>query len=178
VSPLGQAKKRFDRNLFKCPAALSKDILVRGNEWRIYMVTMLDVPQEKLIEGVAAELKKVNLIKPPMWASYVKTGVHKERPPIRKDWWYVRAASVLRTLRVRGPIGVSTLRVKYGGKKNRGMKPGAYRPAGGNILRKVLQQLEKAGYAKAVIKGGHKGRIASPQGIALLDRVAAKLAKK
>ncbi len=133
-------------------------------------MSILDVPQNALIEKVAEKLKTVDSIKPPEWAAFVKTGVHKERQPLRDDWWYMRSASVLRTL-LNGPIGVSKLRVKYGGRKNRGFKPEAFRRGSGNILRKIFQQLEKAGFAKQN-KEGHKGRVITPKGISLLEKTA------
>ncbi len=57
------------------------------------------------------------------------------------------------------------------------MKPEEFRKASGNIIRKVLQQLERGGYARAAQKEGHKGRIATPKGISLLDKAAAQLKK-
>lgn len=138
------------------------------------MATIYDIEPAELIEKTAEELKKCENIKPPQWVDFVKTGAHKERPPRRSDWWYIRAASVLRTIYKRGPIGVSKLRTKYGGKKRRGHKPEEFRKASGNILRKILQQLEKQGLVKQVEKGVHKGRIITPKGKSLLDKVASK----
>ena len=120
------------------------------------MATMFNVSPQELIEKVKEDLKKINEIHPPSWAPFVKTGLHKERAPSQEDWWYIRAASVLRFISVRGPIGVSKLRKKYGGKKDRGVRPSRFRVASGNILRKVLQQLEKAGLAKQAEIGVHK----------------------
>lgn len=139
------------------------------------MAKIHDVPQDELIERTAGELKNIPEIKPPEWAMFVKTGVSKERPPIRSDWWYVRTASVLRKLYLQGPVGVSKLRKKYGSKKNRGFKPEHFYKASGNILRKALQQLEKAGLAKKVDKGIHKGRIITPKGASVLNQVASKI---
>jgi len=137
-----------------------------------------DVAPEQLIKRVAEELKKETLIQPPEWATFVKTGVHKERQPTQDDWWYVRAASVLRKIFALGPIGVSKLRTIYGGKKNRGARPERFYPASGNILRKILQQLEKAGLAKQTEKGVHKGRIVTPKGHAMLEAAASILLKE
>jgi hypothetical protein len=39
------------------------------------------------------------------------------------DWWFVRAASMLRKLYLRGPIGVSRMRKFYGGRHRPGMSP-------------------------------------------------------
>jgi len=139
------------------------------------MVTIYDVNPNKLINKAAEELKNVESIKPPVWAKFVKTGVHKERPPVEKDFWYKRSASILRKVYILGPVGVSKLRVKYGGKKNRGTKPEETRIGAGNIIRKILQQLEKAELIRQTEVGVHKGRIVTPKGKKLLDGVAKNL---
>ncbi len=140
------------------------------------MATVYDVDATALITAAAKELKEQKIIQPPAWAPFVKTGMFKERPPVDADWVYLRAASVLRTVYCMGPIGVSKLRKKYGGKKNRGVgKEHSYMGAG-NILRKILQQYEKAGFVKHVQKGVHKGRIVTPKGISFLDKIATRLA--
>jgi len=126
---------------------------------------------------VADALKKVDAITPPAWNGYVKTGVHKERPPADKDWWYMRSASVLRTVSQKGPIGVAKLRVKYGGRKRRGHKPAHFFRGSGNIIRKVLQQLEKAEFIKQDEKSGYKGRVITPKGRSLLDKIATSVQK-
>lgn len=136
---------------------------------------MNDVDPTELIEEVAKELSKIKDISPPSWAIFVKTGASKERPPAREDWWYVRAASVLRKVRLKGPIGVSKLRIFYGGIKNRGYAPEVFKRGSGNILRKVLQQLEKAELVKKDKKGVHKGRVITPKGIKLIDNAAKKI---
>lgn len=138
-------------------------------------MTIYDVPINELIIKAAEELKNIKDIMPPSWADFVKTGAHKERPPVQKDWWYIRAASVLNALNKLGPVGVSKLRAKYGGKKNKGYKPERFCKGSGNIIRKILQQLEKAGLAKKADKGVHKGRIITPQGLALLGKAAAAI---
>ena len=139
------------------------------------MTTMYDVDAQELIKRAAQELKKLPDVKAPAWAPFVKTGMHKERPPADSDWWYVRVASVLRTVYRLGPVGVSKLRTKYGGKKNRGVKKEHAFRGSGSILRKALQQLEKAGLVKFAEKGVHKGRIATPKGKSFLDKVAAQI---
>ncbi len=134
---------------------------------------MYDVPQRELIEEVANQLK--DIIQKPEWADYVKTGAHKERPPVRDDWWFVRAAAILRTVHLRGPIGVSKLRTKFGGRKNRGMRPEKFMKGSGSIIRHALQQLEQAGLVKQAEKGVHKGRVTTPKGDSLLFSAAKKL---
>lgn len=142
------------------------------------MPRFYDTQQQDLVEKVAEQLKTNSKIKPPQWAVFTKTGTHKERPPLREDWWYVRTASVLRRVAILGPIGVSKLRTKYGGAKRRGHKPEHFRKGSGNILRKVLQQLENAGYLSYKKDGVHKGRIATKEGISFLDKVAKTIIQK
>ncbi len=141
------------------------------------MAEIFDVDPNILIEKTAERLKSVSEIKPPEWSSFVKTGMAKQRPPVRNDWWYVRAAAVLRSIYSMGPIGTNTLRRKYGGRKNRGHKPEHFYPAYGSIIRKILQQLEKAKLIQQAAKGIHKGRVLTPQGKSLIDKVAVGLAK-
>ena len=136
---------------------------------------MYDVDAQELVSKAAEELKKVPEIKAPSWATFVKTGMHKERPPVNADWWYTRAASVLRAVYRLGPVGVSKLRDKYGGKKNRGVKKEHFYKGSGNILRKALQQLEKAGFVKYNDKGLHKGRIVTQKGRSFLDKIATQI---
>ncbi|MBS3097854.1 30S ribosomal protein S19e [Candidatus Woesearchaeota archaeon] len=142
------------------------------------MATIYDVDPIEHIEKIAEELKKIEAIKPLPWASYVKTGVHKERPPIRKDWWYIRAASLLRAIYKLGPIGVSKLRTKYGGKKSSGVKTEHFYKGSGSIIRKILQQLEKAELVKKEAKKVHKGRLITQKGKSLLDKTASMIIGK
>lgn len=140
------------------------------------MTTMYDAEPQELVSKTAEELKKISEIKAPEWAPFVKTGMHKERPPVNSDWWYLRTASVLRAVYRLGPVGVSKLRFKYGGRKNRGVKKEHFYKGSGNILRKSLQQLEKAGFVKFVEKGVHKGRVITPKGKSFLDKIALQIA--
>ena len=132
------------------------------------MTTVYDVPADHIIRRVAEELKKRKEIVPPEWAAFAKTGVHKEMPPEDPDWWFTRAAAVLRRVYVDGPLGVERMRSFYGGKKNRGSRPNAFRKGSGSILRKSLQQLEAAG----LIIHDKTGRKVSPAGMAFLDNMS------
>ncbi len=136
------------------------------------MVTMNEVSSNSLIEQLSKDLKDVSEIIPPSWAEFVKTGSHKERPPVQKDWWYMRSAAILTSVSKLGPIGVSKLRTKYGGRKSRGHKPEEFRKGGGAIIRKALQQLQSAGLVKNIEKGIHKGRKITPAGIKIIDQAA------
>ncbi len=142
------------------------------------MVAVFDVPAQKLVEKVALELKKLPELDAPEWTIFVKTGVHKERPPERADWWHIRAASVLRTIYKSGPIGVSKLRSKYGGGKRRGVEPKKFKKASGKIIRTILQRLEKVELIKRVDAGVSKGRIITAKGQAMLDKAAGVISKE
>ncbi len=139
------------------------------------MSKIFEVDPSELVEKVAVELKKVPEVKAPDWASFVKTGKSKERPPQREDWWQVRAAAILRSVAKLGPVGVSKLRTKYGGKKNRGHKTEHFYKGSGSIARVILQQLEKAGFVKQAQKGDHKGRIITKKAAELLNKAALEL---
>jgi small subunit ribosomal protein S19e len=135
------------------------------------MAKAYDVPAEDLIEKLTEQIKKEKKIQPPDWAVFVKTGVHAERIPQNKDWWYTRCASLIRKVYVHGPIGVSELRSEYGGRKQIGYNLSHHRDAGGAIIRKALQQLQQAGY----IVNKRRGRSISEEGMKKVDRVATEL---
>jgi len=123
------------------------------------------------INEIKEELKKNSKIKPPDWAAYVKTGVCAERPPVQDDWWYMRAAAILRRVYLRGPVGVSRLRTVFGTRRRRGHKPAKSMKAGGKVIRLMLQQLEQAELIKKVDKP-KKGRVVTSKGQAMVDKHA------
>lgn len=138
------------------------------------MPTAYDVPPNRLIEALANHLKRVPQIQPPVWAMYVKTGSHVQRPPYNKDWWYVRAASIIRKLYFHGPMGLSDLRAVYGGRKESGYGLAHHRQAGSSAIRKILAQLQSAG----LVKKTPKGRVLTPEGVSLCDRLSAEIVKE
>ena len=141
------------------------------------MTHILEVNASDLIKKAAEELKKNKTVSPPDWSRFVKTGTHKERLPDHPDWWYMRSAAILRSVAKLGPIGTQKLRTKYGGLKSRGYDPEEFRQGSGSIIRKILQQLEKAQLIKQTAKGAHKGRVLTPQGMSFLDQLAIQLNK-
>jgi len=125
---------------------------------------MKNIDQKKFIEVCKDRLKKIEEIKPPEWAGFVKTGQSRKFPPKQSDWWYTRTASILRKIYLNGPVGVERLRTHYGGKKDRGHKPERFRKSGGSIIRKGLQQLEAAGLIEKSKKPKKSGRVVSDKG--------------
>jgi len=139
------------------------------------MTKLFEVEPAKIVSSLAKELQNVENIKAPDWANFAKTGVHKQRPPVKKDWWYNRAAGILRSVYLLGPVGTEKLRIKYGGKKNYGVGAEHHVKGSGSVARKILQQLEAAGFVKHSEKGVHKGRVLTGKGEALLNKAAANL---
>jgi small subunit ribosomal protein S19e len=135
------------------------------------MTTVYDVEAGALVKAAAEDLK--TKVKAPDWAPFVKTGVAKDRPPEDPNWWYVRVASILRKLYVKGPMGVSRLRGEYRSKKNKGVKPEASYKASGKITRLAIQQLEGLGFVKKAKDAN--GREITPAGVKFLDNLANKV---
>ena len=142
------------------------------------MTHILSVNPNELVNKAAEELEKQKLVEPLDWSKFVKTGHHKDRLPDSENWWFYRAAAILRSIARLGPVGTQKLRTKYGGKKNRGHKPEHVYKASGSIIRKILQQLEKSELIKQTEKGVHKGRVLTPKGTSLLDKIAVQIAKQ
>ncbi len=132
------------------------------------MVNPHDVPSAKLIPALAEQMKSVPGVEEPDWARWVKTGSHAERPPADSNWWFTRAASLMRKLYLHGPVGLGDLERAYGGSKALHYYPKHHRDAGGSNIRKILKQLEQAD----LVSKTPKGRVLSPKGRAMLDRVA------
>jgi small subunit ribosomal protein S19e len=133
------------------------------------MVRVQDVPADDLIQALAEHLKKVPEVEPAEWAPFVKTGSHAERPPQRSDWWYTRAASLMRKVYLNGPVGLQKLEIAYGGSKAVAYFPKHHRDAGGSAIRNLLKELEQA---ELIAKQGNKGRVLTPKGVALLDKIS------
>ena len=143
------------------------------------MVSVKDVEAQKLITSLAEKLEKMEGFKQPEWASFVKTGTNRQRPPTQANWWYLRTASLFRKLYLNPGLGVNRLAKIYGGRKNRGHKPEHKFPAGGKILRTIMKQMEKSGYldTQRNEKGTRiLGRKLNKKGISLLNETAKALA--
>ena len=136
------------------------------------MPTVYDIPANILIRRLAQDLKSREEIAPPDWMQFVKTGAHKERAPDDPDFWFVRCASILRKVYLNGPIGTEKLRINYGGRKRRGVKPNKFQKGSGAIVRTALQQLERAGF---IMKRGTKGRDMTDIGRSYMDKLSSAL---
>ncbi len=133
------------------------------------MVSAREADAQKVINAAAAALK--DQVAVPEWAKFVKTGMSRQRPPEQKNWWHIRAASLLRKIYVEGPVGVQKLRSYYGGLKNNGHQPAHFSKGSGKILRVMLQDFEKLEY----VKKEKKGRMIAPKGQKFLDGIAKQM---
>ena len=136
----------------------------------IIKMAVYDTPAQEFNDKLAETLKGMSEFKMPEWALFVKTGKQKIKPPVSNDWWYNRAASILRQIYIKGIVGVNRLKVRYGGKKNRGMKPEIFVKGSGKIIRVILQQAETAGLLEKS-EDAKKGRKMTDKGKKLLDSI-------
>lgn len=140
------------------------------------MTTVFDVPADKIIDAAAEQLKAMKEIAPPEWAAFAKTGVHREKPPVRKDWWHVRSAAILRKVYLQGPIGTERLAAAFGGPADNGSAPKHAQKSSRSVVRKSLQQLKAAGLISSEPK--NRGTVITPKGQSFLDNVAHEVLKE
>lgn len=140
------------------------------------MVSVFELNAQEYNLRLAEALKQIPEFEKPDWVNFVKSGPAKERPINDEDFWYKRAASILRQIYKKNIVGVNRLRTKYGSKKNRGFRPEEFRKSGGKIIRTILQQSDKAGFteiAKAIkgVRGKKPGRQLTPKGKEFLESI-------
>lgn len=131
-------------------------------------MSIYNLDPRELNNRLAEQLKKIPEFETPEWALFVKSSVARERPPMDGDFWQKRSASILRQLYIKKTIGVNKLRTRYGGRKNRGVKPSRYKQGSGKIIRVIMQQAEKAGFVQ---KAEKKGRKLTEKGIKFIEGV-------
>lgn len=139
------------------------------------MTTFHDVPANLLMPVLADRMGGFDSVSKPEWAAYVKTGVHRERPPTQDNWWEIRSAAVLRKVGLNAPIGVNHLSQMFGGPKDRGSAPNRAAAGSRHIIRTVLQQLTEAGLVEAKTNTAGTvtlGRVLTAAGQKLLNEVA------
>src|SRR2546428_8643482 len=106
------------------------------------MTTAYDVPPVLLIERIKEKLQAEGKIKPPEWAAFARTGVNTEKAPVQKDWWYRRAAAVLRKDYLHGPVGTPRLAAEFGGRPDAGSPPHHPPPGPRSVAREAIPQPE------------------------------------
>ncbi len=140
------------------------------------MNSIYELDAHEYNKKLAKALKQIPEFKEPEWVKFVKSGPAKERPIEDPDFWYKRAASILKQIYRKKIVGVNRLRTKYGSKKNRGYKPEKFKRAGGKIIRTILQQTDAAGFteiAKTIkgVRGRKPGRKLTENGKSFLEGI-------
>merc|ERR1712048_1450934 len=107
-------------------------------------VTLKDVPANDYIAAYADFLKKTNKIELPKWVDLVKTGHYHELTPYDEDWFYTRAAAIMRKIYVKPNVGVGRLANKFGGKERNGSVRKHHAKDSRAVIRACLKALEKA----------------------------------
>jgi len=135
--------------------------------------TPYNIPSSLFIQRLAKYIKdNVDQVQPLPWSSVVKTSTHTQRQPEDPEWWFTRAASILRKTYLYGPIGIERLRYDYGGRKGMRVSREHVRKGSGSNLRKIMQQLEAAGLIETM---KNKGRTLTKEGRRTLDKLAADI---
>lgn len=135
------------------------------------MADIRSISPEKYNKALAEALRSVKEFEQPDWAQFVKSSTHKKRPSQEEDFYFKRAASVLRQIYINGVVGVERLRTRYGGRKNRGQRPPEFRKGAGKIIRVILQQAEAAGFVEKVKTPKKSGRQLTEKGKQFLENI-------
>ena len=115
-------------------------------------VTVRDVAADKFIAAYADVLKNNDKFVVPKWVDLVKTGVNKELCPYDPDWYYIRAAAIVRKIYLREGTGVGSLKRRFGGNYRRGAAPDKHQDGAGGLIRTILLNLDKLNITEATGK--------------------------
>jgi small subunit ribosomal protein S19e len=132
-----------------------------------------EVPADAFVVRLSKYLDTSQVVAAPSWADLVKTAAFHQMPPNFTNWWYTRAASIVRQVYLHPRTSVGDLRNRYGGKQHNGSAPCHFAQASGKIVRTILQQLEAADW----VKKDANGRSITPKGQQQLDRIARELSR-
>lgn len=135
---------------------------------------MRDIAAPRFIAAYAEVLKNNDKFVVPKWADLVKTGVHKELAPYDPDWYYIRAAAIVRKIYLRQGTGVGALKKRFGGSYRRGTRPEKHQDAAGGLIRTILIALDEL---KITEKSANGGRKISRVGQQALDLVAGQVSR-
>lgn len=152
--------------------AYYKDLRIFKQTSKMKTSIVFEMRADEFNNKLAEILKAIPEFKQPEWSLYVKSGTSKKRPPQSPDFWYKRAASILRQVYLHNVVGVNRLRTRYGSRKNRGVKPEKFRRSSGKIIRTILQQADSAGLLeKYNVSGKRAGRRLTDKGKSLLEGI-------
>eukprot|EP00759_Apiculatamorpha_spiralis_P007309 PhF_6_TR14306/c0_g1_i1/m.22975/K02966/RP-S19e, RPS19; small subunit ribosomal protein S19e len=143
----------------------------KGNNNRRLGVGVKDVDADQWIKGFAAHLKQQGQLDVPEFVDFAKTGISRVLSPQNPDWYYVKAAAVLRRVYLRPFTGIGGLRRVFAKTWGRS-RPQHLVLAAGGVTRKVLQSLEKL---NLLTKSEDGGRVITKSARRDCDRIAMKV---
>jgi len=113
----------------------------------------------------------------PDWHDIVKTANFKELCPQDPDWYYIRAASIMRHIYLRPGTGIGAFTKVYGGRgrKTRCTRRPHFFRASSGLIRHILQQLAERDFVS--LRKDQKGRFLTKAGQAELDTIASQVLK-
>ncbi|KII62427.1 40S ribosomal protein S19-1 [Thelohanellus kitauei] len=134
------------------------------------MPGVCDVDPSEFVFELSKSLQKKSGIELPEFTTFCKTSHGKEHAPYRKDWFFVRMASMARRLYTEQGMGVGHFTRIYGVGKRNGTRPKHHVDGSGSVSRKALQLLGKLNIVEIDQVNG--GRRLTAQGRKELDAVA------
>ena len=140
-----------------------------GNVGKRKGATVRDVPANKWVKAMASHFKREGKILVPTCTDFLKTSHGREKAPQNHDWYYYRAAAVLRRIYLRPGTGYGGMSKAFGNKKNKGSKPEATVRAATGPIHWACKSLEGL---KLIGKGKSKGRVLTRTGRKQCDSVA------
>ena len=112
------------------------------------MIDIFTVKPDVFNQALADHLKNTSKVVLPKNVDIIKTCHGKQRTPSDRDWYYKRAASIVRRMVLAmnsgSRVGVRKLSSRYGCAKNRGSRPSKHVDGSKGIIRRIIQDLEKA----------------------------------
>eukprot|EP00999_Lentomonas_sp_LEN2_P001210 NODE_2226_length_621_cov_309.123482_g2176_i0.p2 GENE.NODE_2226_length_621_cov_309.123482_g2176_i0~~NODE_2226_length_621_cov_309.123482_g2176_i0.p2 ORF type:complete len:154 (+),score=38.14 NODE_2226_length_621_cov_309.123482_g2176_i0:77-538(+) len=131
-----------------------------------------DVSHADFISAAAAQFKREGQLELPKNWEFQKMASWKQYSPYDQDWFYIRTASLLRRLYVRGGTGIGGLQKHYGGARKRGVCPVHHADASAGVIRHCLHQLENKGLVEHDENGGRR---VSKSGRKMCDQIAQRV---
>merc|ERR1712021_250943 len=143
------------------------------------LVTLKDVPANDFIAAYADFLKRTNKIELPKWVDLVKTGHYHELAPYDEDWFYTRAAAIMRKIYVKPCVGVGRLANKFGAKERNGSARKHHAKDSKGVIRACMKSLEKARILMKRPTGDQKYfcRVVTPEGQKAINHIAGEVYK-
>ncbi|KAL0229959.1 hypothetical protein PCE1_003523 [Barthelona sp. PCE] len=138
------------------------------------MPGLKQVTADQFIQACGLHLKNANILELPTEITYIKSAPGRELGPQDPDWFFKRAAAILRRVYIQPGIGLGGFAKYFGAKARNGHARNHGALAARGVIRRIIQNFEKAG----LIEQSTKGRVLSSEGRRVCDTVATNILKK